>query len=66
MNRASKACGPLVKWITAQMNYAEIHARVEPLKRDSFVCCEETSHRRKWTFSNDVSGVGSMKSAKSS
>lgn len=39
---------------------------VEPLKRDSFVCCEETSHRRKWTFSNDVSGVGSMKSAKSS
>ena len=27
---------------------------------------EETSHKRKWTFSNDVSGVGSMKSAKSS
>ena len=32
VNRASKACGPLVQWVAAQVNYSEILDRVGPLK----------------------------------
>lgn len=32
VNRASKACGPLVQWVSAQVNYAEILDRVGPLR----------------------------------
>lgn len=32
VNRASKACGPLVKWIIAQMQYSEILHRAKPLR----------------------------------
>jgi dynein heavy chain 1 len=32
VNRASKACGPLVKWIVAQMQYSEILHRAKPLR----------------------------------
>ncbi|ERT02584.1 dynein heavy chain, cytoplasmic [Sporothrix schenckii ATCC 58251] len=32
VNRASKACGPLVQWVEAQVNYAEILDRVGPLR----------------------------------
>lgn len=32
VNRASLACGPLVKWATAQFNYADMLKRVEPLR----------------------------------
>eukprot|EP01117_Protostelium_nocturnum_P006264 TRINITY_DN2259_c0_g1_i6.p1 TRINITY_DN2259_c0_g1~~TRINITY_DN2259_c0_g1_i6.p1 ORF type:complete len:4259 (-),score=1954.67 TRINITY_DN2259_c0_g1_i6:110-12886(-) len=32
VNRASKACGPLVKWVSAQMMYSEILDRVKPLR----------------------------------
>jgi dynein heavy chain 1 len=32
VNRASKACGPLFKWVTAQCNFAEILDRVGPLR----------------------------------
>jgi len=32
VNRASKACGPLVKWVTALLNYSEILDRVGPLR----------------------------------
>ena len=35
--RASKACGPLVSWVIAQVNYSEILDRVGPLR-------EEVSH----------------------
>ena len=34
VNRASKACGPLVQWVTAQVNYSDILDRVGPLKAE--------------------------------
>ena len=41
VNRASHACGPLVKWALAQFQYADMLKRVEPLRnelRDLEVC----------------------------
>ncbi|ORY81439.1 dynein heavy chain, cytosolic [Protomyces lactucae-debilis] len=32
VNRASKACGPLVQWVTAQVSYSEILDQVGPLR----------------------------------
>ncbi|KAI5289468.1 hypothetical protein KEM54_003805 [Ascosphaera aggregata] len=32
VNRASKACGPLVQWVEAQVNYSDILDRVGPLR----------------------------------
>jgi len=32
VNRASKACGPLVQWVEAQVEYSEILTSVEPLR----------------------------------
>ncbi|BGP45295.1 dynein heavy chain [Rhodotorula kratochvilovae] len=32
VNRASKACGPLVKWVIAQVNYSDILDKVGPLR----------------------------------
>ncbi|KAJ1659203.1 dynein heavy chain [Dispira simplex] len=34
VNRASRACGPLVKWVVAQVNYSEILERVGPLRNE--------------------------------
>ena len=34
VNRASKACGPLVQWVEAQVNYSEILDRVGPLRTE--------------------------------
>jgi len=34
VNRASKACGPLVQWVSAQVNYSEILDRVGPLREE--------------------------------
>ena len=34
VNRASKACGPLVQWVEAQVNYSEILARIGPLREE--------------------------------
>ncbi|XP_014672955.1 PREDICTED: dynein heavy chain, cytoplasmic-like, partial [Priapulus caudatus] len=34
VNRASLACGPLVKWAIAQVNYAEMLNRVDPLRQE--------------------------------
>ncbi|KAJ2976789.1 hypothetical protein NQ176_g4738 [Zarea fungicola] len=34
VNRASKACGPLVQWVTAQVSYSDILDRVGPLKEE--------------------------------
>ena len=33
-NRASKACGPLVNWVIAQVCYADILEKVEPLREE--------------------------------
>uniref|UniRef100_A0A182S5X8 Dynein heavy chain coiled coil stalk domain-containing protein n=1 Tax=Anopheles maculatus TaxID=74869 RepID=A0A182S5X8_9DIPT len=32
VNRASMACGPMVKWAIAQVEYADMLKRVEPLR----------------------------------
>ncbi|GAA5850789.1 hypothetical protein JCM8547_009091 [Rhodosporidiobolus lusitaniae] len=34
VNRASKACGPLCKWVIAQVNYSNILDRVGPLRNE--------------------------------
>ncbi|CAF3748715.1 unnamed protein product [Rotaria sordida] len=34
VNRASVACGPLVKWATAQLTYADMLSKVEPLRNE--------------------------------
>ncbi|KAJ2400555.1 dynein heavy chain, partial [Coemansia sp. RSA 2559] len=34
VNRASKACGPLVKWVAAQVEFAEILDRIGPLRNE--------------------------------
>ncbi|KAJ1568194.1 Cytoplasmic dynein 1 heavy chain 1, partial [Cladochytrium tenue] len=34
VNRASKACGPLVQWVIAQVKYADILERVGPLRKE--------------------------------
>ena len=35
VNRASKACGPLVQWVEAQVNYSSILDRVGPLREEA-------------------------------
>ena len=40
VNRASKACGPLVKWLVAQCSYSEILNSVQPL-RDEVAALED-------------------------
>ncbi|KAI9295785.1 dynein heavy chain [Neoconidiobolus thromboides FSU 785] len=37
VNRASKACGPLVQWVIAQVNYSSILDRVGPLRNEVVV-----------------------------
>jgi len=34
INHASKACGPLVQWVIAQVSFSEILHRVEPLRNE--------------------------------
>ncbi|KAG9253399.1 dynein heavy chain, N-terminal region 1-domain-containing protein [Emericellopsis atlantica] len=34
VNRASRACGPLVQWVTAQVEYSDILDRVGPLREE--------------------------------
>ncbi|KAI7825176.1 dynein heavy chain [Gamsiella multidivaricata] len=34
VNHASKACGPLVKWVIAQVNFSEILDKVGPLRQE--------------------------------
>ena len=34
MNHASKACGPLVQWAIAQVGYADVLKRVDPLRAE--------------------------------
>jgi len=41
VNRASKACGPLVQWVEAQVNYSEILDRVGPLRDEVAQLAEE-------------------------
>lgn len=34
MNRASQACGPMVKWAKAQLLYSEMLHKVDPLRNE--------------------------------
>ena len=34
INNASTACGPMVKWAIAQINYADMLKRVDPLRNE--------------------------------
>lgn len=34
IDRASKACGPLVQWVIAQVSFSEILQKVEPLRNE--------------------------------
>lgn len=34
VNHASKACGPVVKWVIAQINFSEILEKVDPLRNE--------------------------------
>ncbi|KAG7660522.1 DYN1 [[Candida] subhashii] len=34
VHRASKACGPLVVWVKAQLNYSKILQRIDPLREE--------------------------------
>jgi dynein heavy chain 1 len=45
VNRASQACGPLVKWLEAQVNYSSILDRVKPL-RDRVVMLEQQAQEQ--------------------
>jgi dynein heavy chain 1 len=44
VNRASLACGPLVKWSIAQISYSDVLRKVEPL-RDELRNLESAAHR---------------------
>ncbi|GBM53740.1 Dynein heavy chain, cytoplasmic [Araneus ventricosus] len=46
VNRASVACGPMVKWAIAQINYADMLKRVEPL-RDELQSLETAADENK-------------------
>ncbi|KZP00669.1 dynein heavy chain protein 1 [Calocera viscosa TUFC12733] len=46
VNQASKACGPLVKWVIAQVKYSEIIDMVEPLQNQLEELSEEAGQLR--------------------
>lgn len=61
VNRASKACGPLVQWVEAQVNYSEILDRVGPL-RDEVDQLEEQALQTKaeaQAIENTIQGLES-------
>ena len=46
VNRASKACGPLVQWVEAQVNYSDILDRIGPLREEADQLEEQTLQTR--------------------
>ena len=46
VNRASKACGPLVQWVEAQVNYSAILDRIGPLRAEAEELEEKTLQTR--------------------
>lgn len=59
VNRASRACGPLVQWVEAQVNYSEILDRVGPL-RDEVAALEETAEQTKEKASEMMEKIKSL------
>lgn len=41
-NRASKACGPLLQWVEAQLTYSSILERIGPLRKEMLILEEST------------------------
>lgn len=46
VNRASKACGPLLQWVEAQVQYATILERVGPLREEVLLLEEEAEQTK--------------------
>lgn len=47
INHASKACGPLVKWVLAQVKFSEILDKVEPLRNEVQSLEEQAENTKK-------------------
>jgi dynein heavy chain 1, cytosolic len=62
VNRASKACGPLVQWVTAQVEYSEILDRVGPL-RDEVGQLEEQALQTKAEAQAIENTIGALESS---
>ena len=55
VNRSSKACGPLFKWVVSQVSYCEILTRVEPLRAEvAKLQAESASLRTQVTETNET------------
>ena len=61
VNRASKACGPLVKWVLAQVGFSEILDRVGPL-RDEVLYLEEQAHTTMKQAETILTMIGELES----
>ena len=59
VNRASKACGPLVKWVLAQVGFSEILDRVGPL-RDEVQSLEDQAYTTKEQASTIFTMIGEL------
>ncbi|ANZ76269.1 BA75_02408T0 [Komagataella pastoris] len=46
VNRASKACGPLLLWVQAQLRYSQVIEKVSPLRNEMLFLEEEASDAR--------------------
>jgi len=54
INRASSACGPLVKWACAQLNYADMVRQIEPLRNELRSLEAEASINKKKAEENEA------------
>ncbi|KAI9220479.1 dynein heavy chain 1, cytosolic [Blastocladiella britannica] len=59
VNRASKACGPLVQWVMAQVTYSEILTSVGPLRQE-VDDLEASAHRTKEKADEMVKLLGEL------
>lgn len=46
VNRASQACGPLVQWVIAQLNYYSILEKIEPLREEVSILEQSATQSR--------------------
>lgn len=46
VNRASRACGPLVQWVIAQVRFSEILDKVEPLRQEVASLEQQADHTK--------------------
>jgi dynein heavy chain 1, cytosolic len=61
-NRASKACGPLVNWVIAQVGYADILEKVGPL-REELVALEDSANSTELEAENNQNLVAKLESS---